>query len=65
MTDRKKLAEVMARALKPAVWDYEPTTGTLRKVQTLQRAMLVADANDAIDAAERAGFRWVAPEDGR
>lgn len=53
MTDRERLIEIMARAI------------AAENNATLIFECYIADALAAIAAAEREGFRWVAPEDGR
>ena len=73
MTDREKLVEVMAQELGAIRCRRMTGLQSLIYVQP-ETAQSIAhgimaesreDAEKIFDAAERAGFRWVGPDDGR
>lgn len=62
---RTRLVEVMAKAISPWAFNTEARGGWwLRHMLGSQRDAR-NHAENAIAAAERAGFRWIGPADGR
>lgn len=70
MTDRDRLIDVLARAAFPAAFDraahdamadYYTRAGDFERGQDDARRRV----DEALTAAERAGFRFLGPDDGR
>lgn len=73
MTDRDRLIDIMAREIDPSSWS-EGHIEVLRTVHgrdladelvATMRRQAIARIKSAIAVAERAGFRWLGPDDGR
>lgn len=61
MSDRERLIEVMARA----IWDDRNPESMWPYGSEIEQNDYRGHAVAAIEAAERAGFRWIGPDDGR
>lgn len=65
--ERKRLVEVMARAVfeRAPVMIDDDTPMAWSDFDRDLRDEMIKDQREAIAAAERAGFRWIGPDDGR
>lgn len=65
MTEREQLVEIMARAIDPLAFSQESTVRWWLNDTQRRKRDAREEATRAIAAAERAGWVFVAPPDGR